>query len=357
MKRYAVLLLLAACAGQTPPPRVLGEAAEVRSSPAASQAQKLAPQAYAHAAELERRANAQHAAGDVAGAQILGEQAIAAYEHAVVLARISATVTREAEATGRVARAEAELSSLAAQERTVRAETEDMELRTRVVTEALPVVEAGPATPEREKARVEAVRASLLQARLLCVAARLLEPERAKLPELFRELDELASKPPKPAPMDSALRLRSRCLAELSQARRPKSLASPSDSQEDQLLSELSSASYQPARDERGVVVTLRGLFDKSALAAATTPKLQALARVAAQHPTFPVLVVLHTAGNSDNQDQARLELVASALKAGGATKVEQAFGGNAAPLVEPKRERAASMNERVEIVFVSPTS
>jgi len=175
---------------------------------------------------------------------------------------------------------------------------------------------------------------------------------------LVAELDQLEKKPTKagPAPLDQAVSLRSRCLSELSQARRPKLLADPSNSEEDQLLTQLSSGAYGPNRDERGVVVTLRGIFGKGAeFVEASRAQLNALGRIAAQHKPFPILVVLHTAAASGEQDRRRLAAVAAALQEAGVEHVEVALAGDAAPVIEPKRERAASFNERVEIVFVSP--
>ena len=52
--------------------------AEVRGSPAAVEAEQWAPQAHAHALELEERAERALNDGDDAGAALLAEQAIAA---------------------------------------------------------------------------------------------------------------------------------------------------------------------------------------------------------------------------------------------------------------------------------------
>jgi hypothetical protein len=359
MKRALLFAaLLGGCAARQTEPRILSDVSAARTAPAARDAEQRAPQAYAHAVELERRARAQNAAGDAAGAQILGEQALAAYEHAAVLARLTGVAGRQTEASAKIARAETELQSLDAQQKKVQAETEDIELRTRVLTDALPVAAAGPAGPERERAREAAARALALQARLLCASARLLEPSRPALAGLFAELDQLEQKPskPEPAPLDKAVNLRSRCLTELSQARRPKLLADPSNSDEDQLLTQLSSAAYGPNRDERGVVVTLRGVFAKGTdFVEARRAQLDALGRIANQHKPFPILVVLHTAAASAEQDRKRLAAVTAVLQAAGAEHVEAALAGDAAPVIEPKRERSASLNERIEIVFVSP--
>ena len=52
--------------------------------------------------------------------------------------------------------------------------------------------------------------------------------------------------------------MRARCLSELSQIRRPKTLLERRRNG-GCYISELSNAAYAPSRDDRGVVVTLRG--------------------------------------------------------------------------------------------------
>ena len=160
----ASLLLALGCAAAPPRPRVLGEVDTTRTSAAVLDAEQRAPQAYAKAEELRRRAEASHPK-DSAAAQILAEQALAAYERAVIQARQVRAEARRSENDVRIQRAQAELASLQAQEQQVRAETEDLELRARVLTDALPVPQSGPANKEREQARLEAARALGLQAR------------------------------------------------------------------------------------------------------------------------------------------------------------------------------------------------
>ncbi|HWA77821.1 MAG TPA: hypothetical protein VG937_36040 [Polyangiaceae bacterium] len=354
--------LLVACGAAVPRPQVLGTLDSASQSPAVLEAKAGAPQAYAHAEDLRRRAEAALSEKDSASAQILGEQALAAFEHAVVLSRLTQAEVRRGDAEARLAHSETELKALDAQEQRVRAELEDLELRARVISDALPLPASAPGAPEREQARFEAARALGLQARLLCAAARLLEPTRPSLSPLLGELDgldsRLAKKTP-PTPIDDSIRLRARCLAELSQVRRPKTLQEPARGTEDALLAELSNAAYSPSRDDRGVVVTLRGLFGKdSTLSAPAVSTLQALGRVAGSHPAFPVLVVLHRSGaqNAD-RDKPRLDSLSNALKQAGAARVDSASGGDAVPVVDPARPGASERNERVEVVFVAPSS
>lgn len=361
MKAHSVLLVLAmGCASSLPRPRVLSELDTTRQSPAVQKAQASAPQAYARAEELRRRANAAQDAEDGASAQILGEHALAAYEHAVVLSRLATAGARVGEAEARAAKAARELAELDAQERRLRAETDDLELRTRVLRDTLPLPTNLPAAPEREGARMDAARALSLQARLLCASARLLEPERPELKVLSQELDKLGSEltgQSGKAPIDEAVRLRSRCLSELGQVRRPKDLAEPARGTGDALLSELSNASYLPQRDDRGIVVNLRRAFGAGTeLTPAATQTVQALGRTASTYPEFPVLVVLHSASSRARElDRQRLDSVVAILRQAGATRIDGALGGDAAPVVEPRRPLANDRNERIEVVFVAP--
>jgi hypothetical protein len=371
MRLATLALLLLSCASTLPRPNVLVSIEEVRQSPAARDAEQRAPQAYARGRQLQKRAEAAHRSGDAASAQILGEHALAAYERAVMLARLATAEARRGEVEARLNTAEKQLAALDEQQKRVLAETEHLELRARVVRDTLPLPSSAPSSPERERARLEAARALALQARLLCASARLLDPARTAVGELVGELDALEArfgKRPAAAekralgagePIDEATRLRSRCLAELSQVRRPKTLAFPAGGASDQLLEELSNAEYAPVRDDRGVVVTLRGVFGNTpALSEGAGKKLAALGRVAAAHPDFPVLVVLHTGGPSlADRDKQRLEAAVGALRTAGASRVDATLGGNAAPSVDPKRPGASERNDRLEVVFVAPTS
>jgi hypothetical protein len=190
------------------------------------------------------------------------------------------------------------------------------------------------------------------------VAARLVEPARASLGTLLAKADELRAKldTAAPAPVDDVTALRSDCLRELTLARRPRAQASPSQGESDALLSELSRADFLPFRDDRGVVVTLRGLREGGKLTAKTADKLADLGRVAKAHPEFPVLVVLHDARAGAKDDGLATQAVEK-LKAAGATRIESRLAGGASPVVPPDRAGAAARNERLEIVFVSPGS
>jgi hypothetical protein len=75
---------------------------------------------------------------------------------------------------------------------------------------------------------------------------------------------------------------------------------------------------------------------------------------VAKAHPTFPVLVVLHgVRGRAGAADTERANVIAQALRTGGASRVEAKAAGDALPIAPPAQPK--NRNERAEIVFVAP--
>ena len=355
----AVLLLgllgLLGCA--TPArPQVMIEVDRTREGPAISDARKAAPQAYARAELLRKRAEQAHADGAMTTAQIVSEQALAAYLRATIEARLTRAESRFAEARLLEKQQSERLAQLEAEQQRLSAETADLELRAKVLRDAEPLAKNEPASPEREKARREAARAILTQASLLCVATRLVEPKRSALVPLLAKADELRAKldTAAPAAIDDATALRSDCLRELTLARRPRAQENPSRGESDALLNELSRADFLPFRDDRGVVVTLRAVREGGKLSAKASEKLTELGRVAKAHPEFPLLVVAHDA-RAGAKDDGLGGQVAEALKAAGASRVEAQRAGSTAPVVPPDRAGAATRNERLEIVFVSP--
>jgi outer membrane protein OmpA-like peptidoglycan-associated protein len=351
--RIPVLLFaaaVAACAATARPP-VLSEADAVSTTPAAREAATLAPQAFAEAERIRRKAAREHDDGDLASAQILGEHALAAYAHAFVLARLAKADKRLAESELALGKAKAELSALDEKQRFVLAEADDFEKRVRMLEDALPLVPNAQASPEREKARLEAARSMASQARLLCLSSRMLGDSKKELTDALAKLDALdttLAKGAAPVPIDEAVRLRSVCLSQLTLVRRDKTRKAPAEGRADALLEELSrSGELLPFRDDRGVVVVLRGTQKELA------ERLTLLARVAKAHPEFPVLVVTHSAkGKPTADDDKRAQSIADALRQSGAPKVETHSAGGAQPVAgSPAR------NQRVEIVFVAPTS
>jgi hypothetical protein len=363
---------------------------QVRAGAAAQDAKKYAPSAFAHAEKLRREADEAFAAKDIAGAQILGERALAAYAQANVLARVTRAEVQARQADAALAAAKAELSALDADQMRVQAETDALELKVKVVRDAQPIVPSGPADPDREKARLAAARTLALQARLLCSAARLLmdgsregtssAPATAAAPSTTKgsaspasstaPAEDLATAMAElgnldavlsaggTAPIDGATRARAGCLAVLTNVRRAATPVARAPGAGDALLADLSKALWSPSRDDRGVFITLRGIFAGDALTPAGETRIAELGRVAAAHPAFPVAVVLHQDRESTPPQKAtsnaRADAVVRTLKNARVTRIEAVQAGAAAPVVDPNgsdRER----NARVEIVFIMP--
>ena len=355
---FAPALLLAVACASPARPQVMTEVDRTREGRSVVDAQKNAPQAYARAELIRQRAEQAYANDDLPTAQILSEQALAAYLRATLEARVTLAETRLAQAKVSEKQQAERLAQLESEQQRVSAEAADLELRVKVVRDAEPLAKNEPASPEREKARREAGRAILTQGSLLCVAARLVEPGRPALGPLLSKADEIRQKlaTNAPAPIDDATALRSDCLRELTLARRPRAQANPAQGESDALLAELSRADFLPFRDDRGVVVTLHAPREAGKLSGKTNEKLAELGRVAKAHPEFPVLVVSHDARAGAKDDNLAAQAVES-LKAAGASRTEARSAGGTTPVVPPDRTGAASRNERLEVVFVSPGS
>lgn len=351
------LLLAAACASPARP-QIMTEVDRTRDGRSVAEARKSAPQAYARAELLRQRAEQAFADDDLPAAQILSEQALAAYLRATLEARLTLAETRLAQAKLTEKQQAARLAQLEGEQQRISAEAADLELRVKVARDSEPLAKSEPASPEREKARREAGRAIVTQGTLLCVAARLVEPGRSALPPLLAKADELKKKleTNAPTPIDDATALRSDCLRELTLARRPRAQQNPAQGESDSLLAELSRADFLPFRDDRGVVVALHAPREAGKLASKVSQKLAELGRVAKAHPPFPVLVVGHDA-RVGAKDDGLVSQAVEALKAAGATQVEGRSAGSTTPVVPPDRAGAAARNERLEIVFVSPGS
>ena len=269
---------------------------------------------------------------------------------------------RAAAAELSVARVTATLTQAEQAQRQLDADTAGLELRLKVVRETLPLPVSGPpASPERELARREAARALVAQARLLCSAARLLDPKRATLEPAFQKLGDLEKvlATNTATPIDDASAARSTCLAELTATRRPHTQTNPADPANDQLLKELSDASLVPSRDDRGIVVTLETPFERDdRLTARAAARLGELAGVAKAHPDYPLMLVVHSATKlPDGRETARGEHAAVALREHGAPHVEATTVGVALPRLGNHEPGAATRNDRVEVVFVAPSA
>jgi hypothetical protein len=353
---FLALAAALACA-PVPRPGILAEVDRTRSAPASQEAAALAPQAYLAAERLRADATKAYDGGDRAGAQLLAEQALAAYVHAHVLSRLARADGRLEAATKKLVEEQRAFSGVDEQQRKVAAEADDLELRVRVARDAVTPSPTEPASADREHARLLAARALAMDARLLCIAAQMLSPAEAASADAFKALDALdgeLDKSPAHPPIDTAVRLRAACLAALTEARRPNTEAAPEAGAPDALLDELSKAALEPSRDDRGVAVAMRDLFDGAGLKPPAKERLAALGQVAKAHPTFPVLVVMHGShGRPVAADTDRANAIAQALRAAGASHVEAKAVGDALPVAPPMQPK--TRNERAEIVFVAP--
>jgi flagellar motor protein MotB len=342
----------------------------VRSSPDVQAAARYAQQVIA-VAENERAASekAAHDGDDVAAGLYAG-QAVASYTNAVVLARLARATELSDQANADLARDEARAQKLAAERGEAEREADELDSKLQVARQALTPASSGRADPEREAARLVAARALLAQARLLCGAARLVSPSLDGLDAATGDVATLEAQLDKPrasapgargaSPIDAAARARATCLTLLTRARRADGAASHVDP--DVLLSELSaSGSFEPSRDERGIVVILRDAFKGASLTADAAKRLEELGRVAVAHAPFAVQVVVHDASPPSPAELAadgqRGKAVAAALVAAGEpeARVRVEAAGARLPLVDPQDARHRGRNARLEVVFVSP--
>jgi outer membrane protein OmpA-like peptidoglycan-associated protein len=360
----------------------MAQVVQVRTSPASVEAQTWAPQAHAHALELEQRAERALEQGDSASAELLAAHSVAAYEHAWVLTRLARAERRRLDAEAELRKERAALGELHAQHQRLSAEAAGLELRVQVAKGALALPPHEVAAPERMQARRRAAAALATQGRLLCVAARLLGESEGVRGSLARldQLDQELGAGTGSRLLEKATELRAECLRVISEVRRPRAPAvgdapAPAEAAPvagsgarasadvtgpvpaDMLLAELSAAGAMPSRDERGVSVVLRGLFGADGAVTATgRSELQRLGRVAKAHPDFPLLVVGHTGVDKPAPEVERqLGAVKSELVSSGVSRVEAHAAGQRQPLLPPQSPTARQRNERIELVFVAP--
>jgi hypothetical protein len=322
---------------------------------------KVAPEAFARAEQERAAALSARAGGDTLAAELHAEHAMAAYEHAVIVARLARATTELADAQKALGDATARAQEVDASRASLERDADALEQRLHAARDrVLPAVSAA-ATGDREAARLVAARSMTVEARLLCDAAGLVAESAVGLPEASAEVAKLEARVagPKtaPAPIDDAARARARCLDVLTRARRAEGGdASASDT----LLAELSAAGgWDPVRDERGVVVTLHDAFRGGALASEADKRLQELGRVSSAHPAFGLEVVVHDAvepSGRDGTDLTRSLAATQALVTGGAAKgrVKAELAGARAPIVDPSDAKARGRNERLDVVFVA---
>lgn len=351
---------------KTSRPLVFGRIDTERSAPLVEQAQAESPALYAKAESFRAKAEDAWKKGDGASAEIYGEHAIAAYEHAVATARLRAAKERKGKESERLTRA---LERLDADEKSrveVDREADKMEADIAVRRAALTPATSGPTDAAREAARWVAVRVNLATANALCAGAELLAANAKGLADAKKVLTELEAKATSgkgDAPIDPSTRARALCLRALTNARDVAvNGGGPSG---DTLLGELSQmGGYDAVRDERGVVASLPQLpasgapfeANGSKLTKVGKDKLDALGRVSKAHPTFAILVVVHSSGAPNlARDKERAAAAKQTLVAAGAdpAHVGVQTPGNQLPAYDPSDPKLKSKNERLEIVFV----
>jgi outer membrane protein OmpA-like peptidoglycan-associated protein len=359
---------------------------EVHAAPATTEAEAWAPQAHAHALELESQAESALRGGDSEAAALIAERAIAAHEHAWALTRLARAERRRLEAEKELSEQRRVLSELRAQHQRLTAEAAALELRAQVARSTLPVPPHETSPGERREARRRAAAALSAQARLLCVGARLLGEELRVAPVLARldELDQKLTSGAEAKSIETATELRSECLDIISEIRHQNSkpaarpsgavpasgkassdappanaaaLASAAPLPADALLEELSAVGAAPSRDDRGVAVSLRDLFGPDGkLTERARPELERLVRVAGAHPEFPVLLVGHSSSERGTVEVGRqLELLRTALADSGVSRLAVASVGDRQPLLPQRSPSARARNQRIELVFVAP--
>ena len=357
-------ILWPACAA-IPQPDVLSNVDRARESSSVQAAKRDAPTAFAAAEKLRTQAHAAFEEEDAAGAQILGERALAAYEEAVALARVVRADKQRQGVAAEVKKHEARLAELDNQHQQLAADIAALEGKVKVLRQLEPVSPSGPAGPAREKARWQAVASIHLGAQLLCSAATLLDAARRKeagykapsqLAAATKGLESLRltiEGKPDTAPIDPAMRARAACLDALTRVRRGNTDAKRSAGRADALLEALSNLGEgTPSRDDRGVVVTLRSAFEDDGLSASGKRAVAEIAKVAASHKQFPVMVVVHGDASSASRGRAIVDALRGDL---GRERVADAhLAGDAAPVVDPKGP-TAQRNTRIDVVFVSP--
>jgi flagellar motor protein MotB len=353
-------LLACGCGASAVRIGALDEMERVRETPAAREGAASAPEIFARAEAERAFAEAAHASRDDVAARLHAERAIAAYGHALVIARYAVAVAEHADAQRALDAATAEQLSLESSRTGLELQATELAERAQLAREHLLPAASADASGDREVARLSAARSLVAEARLLCGAARLVSTDAPGLAEaesgvgLLDAQLEARTAGKQATPIDDAGSARARCLDVLTRARRA---SGNDDGRADALLTELSaSGDWDPVRDERGVVVTLRGAFRGAELSDDGRTRLLTLGQVAAAHPGFAVQVVVHAASPQPSLDAQRAEVTVKALVSAGTqsarVKAEQA--GARVPVVDPSDASGRARNERLDVVFVA---
>lgn len=318
------MLGLLACA-PIPKPPILDEADLVSQAEAAKAAKAAAMPTWALAEKRRLMAHEAAETGLLAHAEFLAEESIATYEEGASLAALASSARREAEEKVLVESLSRELEGTESSIAVTLREIDALEARLRIANgSGASATGAGPATAEERTVLADV----LWQGAISCTAAKLLRkavtPAEGKadpMPALEATertlLAALADKDlAKPIDRAAFHAYREACLDALVTSRSARV-----SGKADQLMTEVSrmlaSSSARASRDERGVRVVMRGLFDGAKLEAKAAESWSALARVAKANPDFPVAVVVYRgrAGGADDVWASRKKVLAETFE------------------------------------------
>jgi len=367
-----VLGLVLGCGGARPPRSVL-DADRISRSPAVRAARVDAPDAVDEAQRLLARARAAHEDGREELATLLGGEASARFDLAIVLARTAVAERRiaEAEREAGAARQERERheTGRAAEERRIAVLQSEAEARRVLEAERARAAQEENGRAKRlpaseQRLREEAMRAASaearVRARMICLAGRALAADAAAFDASVaaaRDGADRAARGNDPsAELAASLTYRDACVRALDGARAAvRSVEGAREAEEDALFAHAAQeGGLDPRRDERGVVLTLRRLFGAgSALAAGGRDTVTKVAGILRGRE---VRVVVEAHGAPEPVTAARAEAVATALAGAGVERVRivaAGFGVTRPLLPTGARGRPDPRDERVEIVLV----
>lgn len=354
-----VLGTIFACAPARKAPRSLADADAAARAPASLDAASLSPQAKADADRRRKEAWDLFESGKTDEAEIVGEQALAAYELAALQSRSARAVSRAERVERQRSSKEEQLALLDGAQATLQGEVEALELKARVMLDSEPVADLKTVDSERLLARRKAAAKLASEAESLCLGARILGAQGERLAPLEEQLKKLqAELDVKGLSRDMfprATELRASCLKELTSLRRENSKSAPQVSVSDQLLRELTENSFTAHRDDRGVIVEFRDPAEGASLREKTRTELSRLGALLEGHPELRAIVVAHTGASGDAKNTAAwLETASTTLQSGNRAKPETRNALGAEPRVDPRARGAIAENRRLEVVLVT---
>lgn len=367
MRNVCSMLLCIAC-GPSPVSKTVLDAQLERQAIEGEEARSDAPQLVALGNRWLRAAESD--TDDQKSATLKAEVALATYERARIQARSVAARQRLANATDELAKLAGRLESLRAEQQLLEQAAEAIEVKVKILQDAEPLGPVHAASPKREAARRASARVFAERARLLCLAAKLLDPKKepatgdstsgpkerpadamlAQLDALESELD----KAPQPTPIDRAIALRSECLSEFTALRRAQS--APASQASDQLFQGLSVTFKEnpPYRDERGVILELPEAFDsRGALLPSIVSSLEKARAIVANNPAVRLVVLARSTRASEGTLEKNVQSLRNTLTP----------EGGIPPLIHATRRRLhspvravkglKSKTDRLELAFL----